>query len=65
MTADSQQWYTTAEVAKLAGVHPQSIRNRLSVKKAYAGVEPAKYFNGELRWPKDQIDEALKPKYRK
>jgi hypothetical protein len=55
-------WYTTAEVAALAGVKPATIHNSLSEKRAYAGVVPAKGHNGILQWDKDQVTAALKPK---
>jgi hypothetical protein len=55
-------WYTTAEVAALAGVKPATIWNSLANKQAYAGVTPQKSHNGILRWDKDQVTAALKPK---
>jgi len=55
-------WYTTAEVAALAGVKPATIHKSLTEKRAYAGVVPAKGHNGILQWDKDAVTDALKPK---
>ncbi len=57
-----RNWYTTAEVAALAGVTPRTIHNSLAMKQAYAGVTPAKSHNGILQWDKDAVITALKPK---
>ena len=57
-----RDWYTTAEVAALAGVKPATIHKSLTDKRAYAGVVPAKGHNGILQWDKDQVIDALKPK---
>jgi hypothetical protein len=57
-----RDWYTTAEVAALAGVKPATIHRSLSDKRAYAGIAPTKSHNGVLQWNKDAVITALKPK---
>jgi len=57
-----RNWYTTAEVAALAGVKPATIHKSLCDKRSYAGMTPEKSHNGILQWPKDAVITALKPK---
>ncbi len=57
-----RNWYTTAEVAALAGVKPATIYRSLNDKRAYAGIAPKKGHNGVLQWDKDAVIDALKPK---
>lgn len=42
---------STAEFAKLHGVQPRSIRQRLSDTGSYFGLRPQKLANRRLLWP--------------
>ena len=57
-----RNWYTTAEVAALAGVKPATIHKSLSDKGKYANICPTKSHNGILQWDKEAVIDALKPK---
>lgn len=57
-----RNWFTTAEVAALAGVKPATIHKSLSDKGKYAGIAPTKSHNGILCWDKETVIDALKPK---
>ena len=42
---------TTVEFAKLHGVRPRSVRQRLSDTGSYYGIRPQKLVNRRLLWP--------------
>lgn len=47
--------FSTNDVAKLAGVKPETIRHTLSKYGHYLGISPVKGGNGRLIWPRDQV----------
>jgi len=42
---------TTVEFAKLHGVRPRSVRQRVSDTGSYYGIRPQKLVNRRLLWP--------------
>ena len=42
---------STAEFAKLNGIKPNTVRQRLSSRGSYYGVKPEKRANGRTFWP--------------
>jgi len=55
MNQDHSYQLSTAELATLAKVKPESIRVRLCETGSYFGLRPNKLPNGRLLWPSDSL----------
>lgn len=51
---------STAEVARLFGVRPETIRHALCLSGSYFGLRPIKRPNRLLAWPADQVEAVLR-----
>lgn len=55
---------STAEVARLFGVRPETLRHALCQSGAYFGIRPVKRPNRFLAWPAEQVEAVLRSGHR-
>lgn len=48
--------YSTAQVARILLVSPQTLRNAMCCRGEYAGIRPTKLPSRFLAWPADRVD---------
>ena len=51
---------TTNELARAAGVKPDSIRAAVCRSRMYFGIRPEKLVNGRLLWPADAPERLVR-----
>lgn len=54
-----RSWFSTDELADLAGVKPATIRTFLCQHGHYAGIRPKKLPNRYLAWPSEDVARAF------